>query len=85
MRRVRPKKKTRQIDLKQAVYHLDLPSPGTLEMVLAAGPGCTVRPTEILSEVFGLTETEIRTSGIVKTKTLTDADLRDRGDFFQKG
>jgi radical SAM family uncharacterized protein/radical SAM-linked protein len=83
--RVRPKKKAQQIDLKKAVYHLDLTSSGTLEMVLAAGPGCTVRPTEILGEIFGLTETEIRTSGIVKTKTLTDADFRDRGDSFEKG
>ena len=74
--RVRPNGKRREIDLKKAVYQMVRREPDTLEMVLAAGPGETVRPSEVLSEVFAFHERQIRASRILKIEALTEADLR---------
>ncbi|MBI9087289.1 MAG: TIGR03960 family B12-binding radical SAM protein [Desulfobacterales bacterium] len=77
--RVRPNGKRREIDLKKAVYQMVRNDPETMEMVLAAGPGETVRPSEVLSEVFEFQEAQIRASRILKIETLSEVDLKGGG------
>ena len=81
--RVRPKGKRSKIDIRKAILSMERIAANRLEMVLTCGPGRTVRPGEVLSQVFGLSETQIRQCRIQKlgaTETADESDTPGTGD-----
>jgi hypothetical protein len=61
-----PKRKTKQIDLKQAMVAIKRVDPHILEMTVRLEPGKMVRPYEVASAVFGLPEETLKRARIVK-------------------
>jgi radical SAM-linked protein len=64
--RTNRKGKTKTINLKEMVLNLSLLAPNRLKMSLRSEPGKTVRPLEVLENIFGLSEKEIKQAAIVK-------------------
>jgi len=60
------KGKLKNIDLKRMVKKMDLTDDDCLEMTLATGRGRIVRPGQVLENVFGLGQDEIKKARIVK-------------------
>jgi radical SAM-linked protein len=60
------KGKLKKIDLKDMVIDIELRDLKHLYMTLKSEPGKTIRPGEILREVFGLAENEIKRARVVK-------------------
>ncbi|MBW2479450.1 MAG: TIGR03960 family B12-binding radical SAM protein [Deltaproteobacteria bacterium] len=60
------KGKLKKIDLKDMVIDIELPDLKHLQMTLKSEPGKTIRPGEVLREVFGLAEEEIKMARVVK-------------------
>ncbi|MFH2044415.1 MAG: TIGR03960 family B12-binding radical SAM protein [Pseudomonadota bacterium] len=56
----------KKIDLKEVINSIDLLSPTGLKMVLLSGPGTTVRPIEVIKNIFALSEENLKTARIVK-------------------
>ena len=63
------KGKTREMDLKEVVGHMQLSAPGTLTLVLHLSHGRTVRPGHVLKGVFHLPEEVLRGARILKLRT----------------
>lgn len=74
LERIRAKGKIRRIDLKKAVWSMEPSGPHRLEMVLSAEPGQTVRPSDVLAEVFGFSQGRIRKSRICKIESLRESE-----------
>jgi radical SAM family uncharacterized protein/radical SAM-linked protein len=64
--RTGPKGKTKNIDLKEMVLKIALSGPNRLEMTLNKKPGTTVRPFEVIEEIFFMSVEEIKKVAIVK-------------------
>jgi radical SAM family uncharacterized protein/radical SAM-linked protein len=60
------KGKLKKIDLKDMVIDIGLPDLKHLHMTLKSKPGKTIRPGEVLREVFDLAEEEIKMARVVK-------------------
>jgi len=60
------KGKTKTINLKEMVLKLSLLAHNRIKMTLKSEPGKTVRPFEVLENIFGLSEKEIKQTAIVK-------------------
>jgi radical SAM family uncharacterized protein/radical SAM-linked protein len=56
------------LNLREMVLSVDLVQPDSLKMSIKKKPGITVRPAEILTHVFGLTQSDIQTASIMKTE-----------------
>ncbi len=65
-RQHRKRKKNKKIDLKEMVLNIKMPSPNSVQMTLKSEPGKTVRPFEAISNIFSLSEEEIKRAKIVK-------------------
>jgi radical SAM-linked protein len=65
-----PKRKLKNIEVKDILFDVGMPDPRTLVMTLACEPGKTVRPGEVLRQVFGLSEETVQTALIRKLKTI---------------
>lgn len=63
----RHKGKPRQIDLKSVVLKIGLLDPERLTLRLCSKPGKTVRPGEIVREIFGLSPTALKKAQILRT------------------
>jgi radical SAM-linked protein len=65
---VRHNRKGRQksFDLKKAVPHIVLKSEKKIEMRIRKENGVTLRPHEILSQIFGLSRDELKTATVIK-------------------
>ena len=61
------KGKSRTVDLRPIVKGLKLLSSARAEMILEEGNGCSVRATDVLRSIFGLSERELRLASIVKS------------------
>ncbi|MFP4033354.1 MAG: DUF2344 domain-containing protein, partial [Desulfococcaceae bacterium] len=66
LERTNKKGKTRRIDLKSAVIAIEPAGDREIHLTLANRPGETVRPAEVLVEIFGLDDATIRTARVVK-------------------
>jgi len=64
--RTNRKRKTKKIDLKEMVLNIDMIAPNRLKMTLKAEPGKTVRPFEVINNIFSIPEEKIRQASIVK-------------------
>ena len=56
----------KKIDLKELVANIHLQSPGILEMTLRSEPGKTVRPAEVIANLFGFSDDIIKQARIIK-------------------
>jgi radical SAM-linked protein len=65
--RTNRKGKLKKIDLKDMIREMNLNEEGQLLLSLETAPGKTVRPAEVLREVFRLPEEAIKQSRMVKT------------------
>jgi len=61
------KGKLKKIDLKYMIKELHLPDPNRLKLIIRNDMGKTVRPFDVLTEIFALPEEEARQANIVKT------------------
>ena len=61
------KGKLKKIDLKYMIKELHLPDPNRLKLIIRNDTGKTVRPFDVLTEIFALPEEEARQANIVKT------------------
>ncbi|MDP2645322.1 MAG: TIGR03960 family B12-binding radical SAM protein [Desulfobacterales bacterium] len=59
-----------QIELKQLVLKIDLLAGNRLELTLRAGPAETVRPLEIVREIFTLPEEDLKQARVLKLKNV---------------
>ncbi len=64
--RTNRKGKLKKIDFKAMIREMDLDEAGRLLLSLSNAPGKTVRPAEVLREIFGMSEEEIKQSRMVK-------------------
>lgn len=64
--KTRPKGGLSQVDLKETVRDLRLTKDGLLQMTIFNGSGKTVRPQDVLKEVFKMEEVALRKARIVK-------------------
>jgi radical SAM-linked protein len=64
--RTNRKGKLKKIDLKDMIRDIDLDEAGRLMLSLGNAPGKTVRPAEVLREIFSLPEEEVQQSRMVK-------------------
>jgi radical SAM family uncharacterized protein/radical SAM-linked protein len=63
------KGKLKKIALKDILFDIGLPDASSLELTLSCEPGNTVRPAEILKQVFGMAEEEVQRAVVRKLKT----------------
>ncbi len=65
---IRKNRKGRQksFDLKKTVAHIVLKNPNSIEMRIRRENGMTLRPHEILSQIFGLSRDELKTATVIK-------------------
>ncbi len=68
-----PKRKLKKIDLKDILFDIGMSDPRTLVMTLACEPGNTVRPGEVLKQVFGIAEEVVQKALVRKLKTAPDS------------
>jgi radical SAM family uncharacterized protein/radical SAM-linked protein len=61
-----PKGKIRQTDLRESVLSMEITSPRNLTMALRQSEGKTVRPGEVLLNLFKMSHEEIKTARIIK-------------------
>ncbi|MGM0451537.1 MAG: TIGR03960 family B12-binding radical SAM protein [Thermodesulfobacteriota bacterium] len=78
--RLTKKGKPKTIDLKQLVREMQLLSPHCLWLRLAGGSGASVRPAEVLRQVFAVSETALCRAEIVK---LPPSETIDADEGFQ--
>jgi len=76
--RTNRKGKLKKIDVKDMIQDIDLDDSGRLMLSLRNAPGKTLRPAEVLREIFALPEEEIKRSRIVKTATAATAAIAER-------
>jgi len=65
--RTNRKGRSRTIDLRPIVKELNLPSADRADMILEESDGYSVRPTDVLRSVFGLSEEALKAAGIIKS------------------
>ena len=65
-----PKGKERTVDARALVGDIRCPSPDTVELALLHPPGPSLKPGEIVREVFGLTDDQVSALKILKTKQI---------------
>jgi radical SAM family uncharacterized protein/radical SAM-linked protein len=63
-----PKGKLKKFVLKDILKDIRMSNPAGFDMTLCCEPGKTVRPTEVLKQVFALTPEELENAGIRKLK-----------------
>jgi hypothetical protein len=63
-----PKGKLKKFELKDILRDIRQPDPLTVEITLSAEPGKTVRPAEVLKQVFGIPEAAVRSALVRKLK-----------------
>jgi radical SAM family uncharacterized protein/radical SAM-linked protein len=68
--RTTPKGKERTVDARALVKDVHCPSPGTVELALLHPPGPSMKPAEIVREVFGLSDAGVASLKILKTKQI---------------
>jgi hypothetical protein len=56
------------MELKDILLHVAIPDPRRLEITVSSEPEKTVRPTELLKQVFGVPDGDIRSAVIRKLK-----------------
>jgi radical SAM-linked protein len=66
---VSPKGKLKKVTLRDILFDVRLADSNSLDLILGCEPGKTVRATEVLKQVFGLTEERVKTVGIRKIQT----------------
>ena len=71
--RTNRKKRTKTIDLKEMVLHIEIIAPDRLKMMLKAEPGKTVRPLEVIKNIFSISEEKIKQARIVKLRALRES------------
>jgi radical SAM family uncharacterized protein/radical SAM-linked protein len=76
--RTNRKKRTKTIDLKEMVLHIEIIAPDRLKMMLRAEPGRTVRPLEVIKNIFSLSEEKIKQARIVKLRQGPGPGVRDQ-------
>ena len=60
------KGREKSFDLKKVVAHIELNSPKRLAIRIRRENGVTLRPHEVLSQIFGLSRDELRTATVIK-------------------
>jgi radical SAM family uncharacterized protein/radical SAM-linked protein len=60
--------KLKKMELKDILLHVAIPDPRRLEITVSSEPEKTVRPTELLKQVFGVPDGDIRSAVIRKLK-----------------
>jgi hypothetical protein len=60
----------KKLDLKDMIVNIDLVLPHKLQMTLKSEPGKTIRPFEVMTEVFNLPEEIIKQASVVKQGTV---------------
>jgi radical SAM-linked protein len=65
---IRQNRKGRQksFDLKKVVSHIELKSRNSMQMLIREENGITLRPQEILRQIFGLSLDELKTATVIK-------------------
>ncbi len=63
-----PKGKLKKFELKDILLDIRQPDPMTVEITLCSEPGKTVRPAEVLKQVFGIPEADVRNALVRKLK-----------------
>jgi len=63
-----PKGKLKKFELKDILMDIRQPDPATVEITLSSEPGKTVRPAEVLKQVFGIPEADVRNALVRKLK-----------------
>ena len=66
--RTNRKQRTRTIDLKEMVLNIEIIAPDRLKMTLKAEPGKTVRPFEVIKNLFSMSQEKIKQARIVKLR-----------------
>ena len=62
------KGREKKIDLKESVSAIEILEPSRLKMTLKTGPGKTVRPLEVIKNIFRIPEQEIKLASVTKLK-----------------
>ncbi len=62
------KGREKKIDLKESVSEIEILEPSRLKMTLKTGPGKTVRPLEVIKNIFSIPEQEIKLASVTKLK-----------------
>jgi hypothetical protein len=75
----RRKGKIKKIDLKEMVINIELLDSNSLKMTLKAEPGKTVRPFEVIDNIFSLEEEEIKQANVVKLSARRHGELHTSG------
>ncbi|MCF8062494.1 MAG: TIGR03960 family B12-binding radical SAM protein [Deltaproteobacteria bacterium] len=65
-----PKGKERAVDARALVRDIQCPSPDTVELALLHPPGPSLKPGDIVREIFGLTDAQAISLKILKTKQI---------------
>ena len=68
IRRTNKKGKVRNINLKEVILNIEVPSPARLQLSLRIDPGLTVRPIEAVAAIFPLSRTTLAQARVVKLK-----------------
>jgi radical SAM-linked protein len=63
-----PKGKLKKFELKDILVDIRQPDPMTVEITLCNEPGKTVRPAEVLKQVFGIPDADLRNALVRKLK-----------------
>ena len=63
-----PKGKLKKFELKDILMDIRQPDPMTVEITLCSEPGKSVRPAEVLKQVFGIPEADLRNARVRKLK-----------------
>lgn len=58
----------KRVDLKNMVLKIDMPAPHRLQMTLRSEPAKTVRPLEVITKVFSLSEETVKQAAVIKLK-----------------
>ncbi|MCD6273310.1 MAG: TIGR03960 family B12-binding radical SAM protein [Deltaproteobacteria bacterium] len=62
------KGKEKKIDLKESVSAIDILEPSRLKMALKTGAGKTVRPLEVIKNIFSIPDQEIKLASVTKLR-----------------
>ena len=63
------RKGEKKIDLKESVSAIEILKPSKLKMTLKTGAGKTVRPLEVIKNIFSIPEQEIKLVSVIKLET----------------
>ncbi len=76
--RTNRKQRKRTLDLKEMVLNIEIIAPDRLKMTLKTEPGKTVRPIEVIQNIFTMSQEKIKQARIVKLRDFRKSETHDR-------